>query len=302
MKIKELSSWLSFFSLIFMLTPLFVFLCAASPSNQVALAEPPTLLVSVAPYKFFLERLAQNTVKVLLMVPTGASAHTYEPTPKEMLAASHAAMWFTIGEGFEARSIKAIKSYQPQLLLVDLRKEVSLITDNESKGHVHACSNPHCQDLHIWLSPRQAQIQVQTIANTLITHYPSNRALYEANLVNLLADLQVLDQEINRLLQPLKKRTILVSHPAYAYFCRDYNLTQVSIEFEGKDPTPRQLTRLFDIAKKEQIKTIFVQSQYSNKGARLIAAELGCRVINLEPYAENYFSTMRQIAQQIAVQ
>lgn len=277
---------------------LFTILFALSFCFAAAFSEP-TVLVSVAPYKFFVEKIGGPTVKVILMVPAGASAHTYEPTPKETLAASHADLWFLIGESFEPRAVKAIKSYNSKIVLVDLKQGVDLISD---KGVTHHCHNPNCQDLHIWLSPREAKIQAQTIARTLETAFPENKSLYANNLKNFLEELDQLDRDIEKTLKPLKNRWILVSHPAYAYFARDYHLQQLPIEYEGKDPTPKQLTKVIQIAKDNHIKKIFVQIQYSSKGARLIADLIGAQVVNLDPYSENYFESMREIAQQIASQ
>lgn len=257
-----------------------------------------TVLVSLAPYKFFVERIADKTVDVHLMVPAGASAHTYEPTPKEMLAAGNADVWFTIGEPFEARASMALQSHHPAMLLVDLRKGVDQISSHDHPGH--ACSNPNCRDSHVWMSPRQSKVQVRLIAETLTKLYPENKALYDANLQKLLDNLDALDKEIADLLKPLKQRVIMVSHPAYAYFCRDYNLRQLSIEFEGRDPTPQQLTQVIQDARKNKIRTIFIQPQYGNKGARLIAESIGAKVVTLDPYSEDYFNSMRQIAHQFA--
>lgn len=257
-----------------------------------------TVLVSLAPYKFFVERIADKTVDVHLMVPAGASAHTYEPTPKEMLAAGNADVWFTIGEPFEARASMALQSHHPSMIFVDLRKGVDLISSHDHPGH--ACSNPACRDSHVWLSPRQSKIQANLIAETLMKLYPENKALYTANLQHLFDDLDALDKEITQLLAPLKQRVIMVSHPAYAYFCRDYNLRQLSIEFEGRDPTPQQLTKVIQDARKNQIRAIFIQPQYSNKGARLIADTIGAKVVTLDPYSEDYLNSMRQIARQFA--
>lgn len=273
-----------------------IFLCLLF-FNSLA-AKTHYVLVSVAPYKHFVEKIAGDTVKVGLMVPAGASAHTYEPTPKEMLAAGTADLWFLIGESFEERAVRAIQSHHPGIVLVDLRQNVHLISSDPEHAH-HACTHKNCQDLHIWLSPRQSQIQAQTIAKALEALYPENRELYAANLKQFLRELEALDQDIGEILKSLNNRIFLVSHPAYAYFCRDYGLKQISIEFEGKDPTPRQLTRLLEEARHNQIKTIFVQRQYSNKGARLIADKIGAQVINLDPYSENYFQCLRDIAFQI---
>lgn len=257
-----------------------------------------TVLVSLAPYKFFVERIADKTVDVHLMVPAGASAHTYEPTPKEMVAAGNADVWFTIGEPFESRASMALQSHHPSMILVDLRKGVDQISAHDHPGH--ACSNPSCRDSHVWMSPRQSKIQVRQIAETLTKLYPENKTLYATNLQKLLDDLDALDREIAELLKPLKQRVIMVSHPAYAYFCRDYNLKQLSIEFEGRDPTPQQLTKVIQETRKNNIRAIFIQPQYSNKGARLIAESIGAKVVTLDPYSEDYLNSMRHIAQQFA--
>lgn len=260
------------------------------------------LLVSVAPYKFFVEKIAGDKVKVGLMVPAGASAHTYEPTPKEMLASARADAWFLIGESFETRAVAAIQSYNPQMQLFDLRKNVALISADSDHTHYHQCSHHNCMDLHIWLSPRQAKVQAATIAQSLKSIYPEHSPFFQRNLDIFLAELDQLDQEIQQTLKPLKNRLIMVSHPAYAYFCRDYQLEQLSIEFEGKDPTPKQLTRVVQRAKENLVKKIFVQAQYSNKGARLIANQIGAQVVNLDPYSEHYLASMRQIAEAFAQQ
>lgn len=253
------------------------------------------VLVSVSPHKFFVEKIAGKTVEVGLMVPAGASSHTYEPTPKQMISAGKADLWFIIGETFETRAGNALKGHNPRLELIDMRKGLDLITTD---SHGHHCAHCHAAggyDLHIWLSARMAKIQAQTIADALTARYPENAALYKDNLLKFQKELDDLDSELTALLKDSKGKTIMVSHPAYAYFCRDYSLEQLSIEFEGKDPTPQQLTRVLDAARKAGIKEIFIQPQYNNKGARLIAKELGAAVIELDPYSENYMDSMREI-------
>lgn len=261
-------------------------------------SQAPLVLVSVAPHKYFVEKIAGDTLQVMLMVPAGASAHSYEPTPKQILTASHADIWFQLGESFEKKAGKALKSYRPGMIFVDMRSGLDLIYDAQN-GCVH-CRGEDASDLHIWLSARLAKKQAQTISGVLIGRYPHNAPLYRKNLQQFEEEMDMLDQEISKTLAPLVNRTILVSHPAYAYFCRDYNLQQLSIEFEGKDPSPRQLTSLLETVRKLQINKIFTQPQYSNKGAILIAQEIGAEVVSLNPYAQDYIQSMREIARQFA--
>ncbi len=259
----------------------------------------PTILVSVAPYKYFVEQIAGDTVNVHLMVPAGASAHTFEPTPKQMLKASSANLWFTIGESFEARAVKTLQSYNSNFAAIDLRDHVELISADGINA-CHHCSNPNCQDLHIWLSPRQSKKQAEHIATVLTARYPQHQDRYQAALKNFLEELDKLDEEITQTLKPLQNRLVLVSHPAYAYLCRDYGFAQLSIEFEGKDPTPLQLTRILNTARNAKIQTVFVQPQYSSKGAKLIAEKIGAKVVSLDPYSEDYLNSMRLVAKSFA--
>ena len=270
---------------------LFIFLLFSIRSLN---AHENEVLVSVAPHKFFVEKIAGDTLQVRLMVPAGASSHTYEPTPKQIIAASKARLWFCIGESFETRALKALQAYNPGLKAVDMKKGVDMINADPMTGC--CCCHANSQDLHIWLSARQAKIQAATIAEALSSRDPSQSELYERNLALFCEEMDALDHEIEQTLKQLNHRMMLVSHPAYAYFCRDYNLTQLSIEFEGKDPTPRQLTRILNQARAAQINKVFIQQQYSSKGARLFAKELNAKVVMLDPYSEEYFDSMRQIA------
>lgn len=232
------------------------------------------------------------------MVPAGASAHTFEPTPKQMLNASKADLWFCIGESFETRAIQSLKSHRPEMDIVDLRQNVEMITADPLTGC--CCCHAHCQDTHIWLSARQAKIQATTIASALMRHYPEYAQQYQLALGEFIKELDAVDAQIAKTLQSISNRTILVSHPAYAYFCRDYQLSQLSIEFEGKDPTPLQLTNLLNKARESRINKVFIQAQYPSKGAHLFAKELNAKVILLDPYSENYIHSMLEIARQFA--
>lgn len=275
---------------------LFIFVCKGFFLNTVH-ADVPYVLVSVAPHKFFVEKIAKETVQVQLMVPAGASAHTYEPTPRQMVTAGKADIWFRIGEPFENRAIQALTSHHPNLEIINLQQGLDLISTNQ--GHHCSCC-PGSVDLHFWLSARQAQIQAKTIAEALSKAYPGHANFYQSNLQAFQQELKDLDEKIQTILAPLENRNILVSHPAYAYFCRDYGLEQYAIEVEGKDPTPQQMTKLLNLARKLNLRSIFIQMQYNNKAAKLVADTLKTRLTVLDPYSEHYLTSMLEIAHAFA--
>jgi zinc transport system substrate-binding protein len=146
------------------------------------------------------------------------------------------------------------------------------------------------------MSPRNVKKQAQKITHTLISVYPEHQHLFEKNLHELTNELDTLDYEISILLEPYKGRSIMVSHPAYAYFCRDYQLVQLPIEFEGKDPSPKQLTKILEQSRSAKISTIFIQMQHSSKGAYLIANQINAKIETIDPLSENYLENMRIIS------
>jgi zinc transport system substrate-binding protein len=255
----------------------------------------PIVLVSIDPQKFFVEQIAKDTVDIVVLVPPGASPHSFEPTAKQLILASKALLWFTIGEPFEKKATNVLKSHNDQIDIIDTKKNISLL-----KGK---CCR-HCiddVDTHIWLSPRRAKIQALTIKEALVKLQPENSEFYEVNYFNLVKAIENLDEEIKGYFeQKPPSHPILVSHPAFGYFCSDYNLKQLSIEVEGKDPSPKQLTELLKLARSLDIKMIFAQEQYQTKGAYLLAGELGAKVYIIDPYSSDYINNLRTIAKLFA--
>lgn len=256
-----------------------------------------TVLVTVAPYRWLVEQIAQGKVKVQMLVPPAASMHTYEPTPKQMIGSSKADLWFRIGEVFEDKALSAIRSYNNSLQVIDLREGVDLIQGQPHQGCAH-CSGG--ADLHFWVDPLIMKQQADVIARQLSRIYPEHSETFRHGLRTVKEDLDTLHEETESQLSHLKERSFFVSHPAYAYYASRYNLTQYSIEFEGRDPTPKQLEKILENAKTHRVKTIFIQSQYNNKGARLVADQIGAKLVMLDPYSEDYLAQMRKMAAQIS--
>ncbi len=258
-----------------------------------AFCEDRLVLVSMAPYVEMVEELTAKQVTVTLLVPPGFSAHTYEPTPKQILSSTKAKLWFTVGELFEPRVQKALLAENPTLSVVNLQQGLDLID-----AHEHCCHHHHhasSADTHIWMSPKMMQQQVQLMAKSLQEVFPDLAPTIQQHEGPLLEKLKKLDSDIHSMLDSHKGKAIFVSHPSYGYFCQEYGLVQESIEFEGKDPTPKHLYKLIEEAKKDHITTIFIQKQYSTKAAELVAKEIGAKTVLLDPYSEHYFESMRQI-------
>lgn len=256
--------------------------------------------VTILPQVEFVEKLAGKRVETVLMVPPGASPHTYEPTPRQLEALSRAAVYFSVGSGveFELKWMEKLAKINPQMKVVSCAVGISLLdmTAEDPDGE-HPAGG---KDPHIWLSPGNVKIIVENIAKGLSRADSANEKEYQANREAFLREIDGLDRQIRVALKTDKGKKFIVYHPAWGYFARDYGLEQIPVEAEGKEPSPAQIKRLIDTAKKDSIKLIFVSPEYSTKSAKLIAHETGGTTIAISPNDKAWTENMKKIAELIA--
>ena len=257
------------------------------------------VVVSILPHVEFAEKIGGDKVQVTVMVPPGASPHTYEPTPSQLKEVSRAKIYVKVGSGveFELAWIDKIISVNKEMLVVDCSKGIKLIEAEHEHEEEH---EHHGVDPHIWLSLKNAKIMVENIYQCLTQIDPVNQEYYAKNKEKYLQELDELDKEIAQALFGKENRKIMVYHPAWAYFCRDYGLEQIPIEKEGKEPTPQGIASLIKQARENNITIIFASPEFSTKTAEVIAKEINGNVVLISPLKRNYLENMRKIAEVFA--
>jgi zinc transport system substrate-binding protein len=272
--------------------------------------------VSILPIAYFVERVGGSNVEVSVLVGPGQDPHTFEPTPRLMAKLANARVLFKIGFPFEETIIKKIGSTFKKVEVVDLQQGIKLrsMTEEEVKaekaehehGHGHREAEQHERrheagdfDQHTWLDPQLAKIQARTIADTLIRIDPSRKDQYEKNLQDFLNDLDAIHEQLAKALASVKGKSFFVFHPAYGYFGDAYGLKQIPVQIEGKEPTARQLVRLIELAKEDEVKVIFATPQFPKKSAEALAQAIGGAVVPLDDLAPDYLKNLREMASEL---
>lgn len=244
-----------------------------------------TIAVSVLPQKYFVDRIGGNEVKTIVLLPPGESPETYEPTTRQVTELSKSRVLFTIGLPFEKMFIPKIRANLKNLNIVDTSAGITKRTFSNGST-----------DPHIWMSPPLVKIQTQTMLKTLISIDPGRKDFFTKNYVRFMKDLDVLDNELSKALAPLKGSIFFVYHPAFGYFADRYGMEQVAIETGGKDPGPKTLSTVISRVKQAGSRAIFVQPEFQQSSARVIAKATGAAVVAIDPLAENYLANLRSIA------
>ena len=229
------------------------------------------------------------------MVPKGSSPESYDPTPQQLVNLSKSQAYFRIGYiGFEQAWMKKLEANCPDMKVYDTSKGIDLIRD---KGHWHGDHfHEGGVEPHVWNSTQNALIIADNIYQALCELDSTHQVDYQKRLDVLKQTIRQTDANVRTLLENADS-TFLIYHPALSYFARDYGLKQVSIEEGGKEPSPAQLKTLIETCRNEKVHTIFVQQEFDQRNAQLIANELGVNIVSINPLSYDWAKEMIRIAE-----
>ena len=131
----------------------------------------------------------------------------------------------------------------------------------------------------------------------MVVKFPEQKDIYTANYEKFIANLDKLDSDIKSILSNVKDRHFIVYHPSWGYFAKRYDLEQIAIEVDGKEPKPAKLKEIIEEAKEHGAKVIFVAPQFSKKSATTIAKETKASVIEIDQLSPNWEAEMRKTAE-----
>ena len=277
--------------LIYILTLFILSACG----NTTQKSEKPILTVTLEPLRYFTEAIAGDNYEVVSMVPKGSSPESYDPTPQQLVNLSKSQAYFRIGYiGFEQAWMKKLEANCPNMKVYDTSKGIDLIRD---KGHWHGDHfHEGGVEPHVWNSTQNALIIADNIYQALCELDSTHQDDYQKRLDVLKQTIRQTDANVRTLLENADS-TFLIYHPALSYFARDYGLKQVSIEEGGKEPSPAQLKTLIETCRNENVHTIFVQQEFDQRNAQLIANELGVNIVSINPLSYDWVKEMIRIAE-----
>ncbi len=241
--------------------------------------------VTIPPQKQFVEKVGGDRVKVTLMVPPGEDPHSYEPTPRQMREVAKADIYLKLGSeiSFEKRWMDRINSYNEEMTVVNASEGIELRKIGSSI------------DPHVWMSPANVMTMVRNLNENMSEEDPENSQFYNDRAHEYIAELKETHQNISRDMESYAGKEFLVYHPSFGYFADEYNLTQIPIEKEGKEPGTKEIQNIIDKAKKEKISIVFVSPQFDKSQAETIAEGIDGEVLSLNPLARDYLENIREM-------
>jgi zinc transport system substrate-binding protein len=255
------------------------------------------ITVSIAPFKYFVEEIAGNDFTVNVMVPAGADPHTYEPVPGQINKLRKSVGYLSNGYlGFEMNWLDRFYETNPAMKKLALSDFIEpLVSQHHLEGgHIEGA------DPHYWVSPKCALAIAGSVKQFLIGLNPAQKEKYESNYLQLISKIKVIDDKAMGMFSNVSVKSFMIYHPNLAYVARDYGLEEIPVEFEGKEPSPSRMRDLVDRARKDNLKTIFVQLEYDTKNAKALAEEIGAQIVLIDPLSENWQKSTTDIIEAVS--
>ena len=254
--------------------------------------EPATVAATTLPVYEFTLRLCEGTgITVTRLVTEPVSClHDYSLNVNQVRAVEAAELVVISGAGLEEFMEDLLQNRE----VIDSSVGVPLAECEES--HHNHDQHHHELDNHIWLSPANAKIMATNICSGLSDRFPQHRAAFEANLAELLAELDALQAYGEETLSQLSCRELVTFHDGFSYFADSFDLTILEAveEESGSEASAQELKHLIGIVREHGLSAIFTETNGSASAADVIARETGVSIgtLDMAMGGESYFEAM----------
>ena len=214
--------------------------------------------------------------------------HDYQILSRDAKLIADADVFIINGAGMEA-FLEDVYMNNENLRVVDSSEGVRLIENcdehhenhNEETHHDHN----HSVNSHIWMSPENAKIQVNNIAESLESFYPQYKSAIEENKNDYINRLTKLSEELSEKAKTLKNENIITFHESYDYLASEYGFNVVATveSHEGAEPSAKGLAQLVDIIEKHNVNVLFIEPDYKGSSAEILSNETGADILTLNP-------------------
>ncbi len=264
------------------------------------------LAATIFPAADIVHRVAGPDVRVLQVLPAGASPHTFDLTPKQVRQLQDVRLVFKIG-GIDDW-IDGVADSLPRDAIIALHKDIARLPfHHDGHGHDHGSTHRDEEfDPHYWLSAANGAIMARTIAGALSAYDPAHAAVYEANCQAYVRELTKLHADLKSTMGGLDNNKMIVFHDGWRYFAAAYNL-EIAAVFQpspGREPTPRNLQKLYEVARRSGARVVFSEPQLPSSSIEPLLHDLGLKLVVLDPLggiepSDSYASLLQRNAHSI---
>lgn len=235
----------------------------------------PHIVTSFTVLADFVREIAGNHVIITSLVGPNGDAHTYEPSPRDMITLLKADLVILNGLTLEGHWMdRLMKGVDFQGRSITATKGCRIRTLSMGQQII--------PDPHAWQDVKNARIYIQNISHALQKLLPQKAQQVQQKATQYDKKLHQLDRWIHQAIQriPASKRHVLTTHDGFGYFEQAYGIAFLFAFGLSTDvePSPQALGQLFDHVRTQKIHVLFLENMINPQLLRQIAHETGLKV------------------------
>ncbi|MBD3160521.1 MAG: hypothetical protein GF346_00245, partial [Candidatus Eisenbacteria bacterium] len=274
--------------------------------------QPIRAVASIPPVGMILRDVAGDGAEILVLLPPGASPHSFEPTPGLLRETARAEVFFLVGRGLDDWAAALVRSAAADVPLERLGEIALPGPEPEAPGHDHGHppvggAGPDGLDPHVWLDPQKAAAMAGRIGLVLGRLRPEQAKHFHARALDARRRYGELAERASARLAPVRPVPFVTTHGALSHLVARFELRQVGVltPFPGREPSPRVLRKIIETIRETGARAVLAEPQTSPRFAEVIARETGIAVGFVDPLgggegAETYEALLREAAGAIA--
>jgi len=239
----------------------------------------PTVALSTFSLYDIAKNISADTIELVMILPFGVDAHSFEPTPKLMAKIMQSDIVIYSGTGLEPWT----HSFEFKNRVIDMSKHVKLLS-SEHGSHNHE-GHEKDMDPHYWLDIENMIDATNLIAEEFSKLSKENEELYRKNAQTYISELEMIDAKYKERLESCKKETIIVNHNAFSYLSKNYGFKVEALSGLSPEaqPSAKNMLKLIEHVKEHDLRVVFFESFVSDKAMKSIASEAKVDVDVLQP-------------------
>lgn len=271
-----------------MLVRLLLLICCLT---HVYVEASPRVVVTLKPIHSLAASIMDGVGQPELLLPDGASPHTFQLKPSTVKAINQAELIIWVGPELETFMQKAITTKEQNTLTLLQLPKLQRLAQRQTR-HWHQDEDDHKHeaggiDPHIWLSVHNAKTIVDAITQRLVRDDPRNEKTYMQNRLRTLSQLQALFNTLNENFANVRQQPFLVYHDGYQYLEKEFGLNgKGSIILNPHVPlSGKVLHGLKQQIEKEHIQCVFTETEFNQTQLEKNLQILKVNFAELDPLA-----------------
>ena len=267
------------------------------------------LVTSIPPLKWLVQKIAGDDFNIISIIQPNMNHELFEPKPNDLKDLENSKLFFTYNAlNFETTISDTLTDKTKIVNLLENIDKSLLLENHDDHDHDHGHADKkddHKDDdahdhgkfnPHLWFSLDLMPKFAETIKNKMVEVYPDKKDVFEKNYTAFLEELNAFKKETDEKMATKTKKYFMIYHPVLGYFLKDYKVEEVAVEYQGKEPSAKQIKEIIEEAKEHNITNIFVQPQFPKESIEAISKEIpSSRIVEFNADEENVIENLKKL-------